>query len=88
MKHKDRKPNGKPSVKVLRYIRRYRIYFVASILLASVNVFGTLMIPKLVGEARPNAGHGAKWFYEGPFAIEGWRTKMTDDYKRNRVIGI
>ena len=37
--------------KVLRYIRRYRIYFVASILLASVNVFGTLMIPKLVGEA-------------------------------------
>ena len=27
--------------KVLRYIRRYRIYFVASILLASVNVFGT-----------------------------------------------
>ena len=29
--------------KVLRYIRRYRIYFVASILLASVNVFGTLM---------------------------------------------
>jgi len=55
--------------KVLRYIRRYRIYFVASILLASVNVFGTLMIPKLVGEAVDQMLDTGQVFYEGLFAI-------------------
>ncbi len=55
--------------KVLRYIRRYRIYFVASILMASVNVFGTLMIPKLVGEAVDQMLDTGQVFYEGLFAI-------------------
>ena len=55
--------------KVLRYIRRYRIYLVASILLASVNVFGTLMIPKLVGEAVDQMLDTGQVFYEGLFAI-------------------
>ena len=49
--------------KVLRYIRRYRI------LLASVNVFGTLMIPKLVGEAVDQMLGTGQVFYEGLFAI-------------------
>ena len=55
--------------KVLRYIRRFRIFFVASILLASVNVFGTLMIPKLVGEAVDQMLDTGQVFYEGLFAI-------------------
>ena len=55
--------------KVLCYIRRYRIYFVASILLASVNVFGTLMIPKLVGEAVDQMLGTGQVFYEGLFAM-------------------
>ena len=55
--------------KVHCYIRRYRIYLVASVLLASVNVFGTLMIPKLVGEAVDQILDTGQVFYEGLYAI-------------------
>lgn len=37
--------------KVWRYIQRYRLYLVASLLLAAVTVVLTLFIPKLIGQA-------------------------------------
>ena len=51
--------------------------------LASVNVFGTLMIPKLVGEAVDQMLGTGQVFYEGLFAIP-WQIALLHPWQRLR----
>ncbi len=43
--------SGKTLLKVLKYIKRYIIWLILSVLLAAASVIGTLYIPVLIGEA-------------------------------------